>query len=98
MGFAALYNTYRRQPASIGIGIIRWWNAYWFQPAPLVHLAFCRILLIVVQLLILTLDVGANNRLAEVAILPDYLYDPMYVLAFLSGRSGRTSALPWEFY
>ena len=80
MGFAALYNTYRRQPASIGIGIIRWWNAYWFQPAPLVHLAFCRILLIVVQLLILTLDVGANNRLAEVAILPDYLYDPMYVL------------------
>jgi predicted DCC family thiol-disulfide oxidoreductase YuxK len=63
--------------------LLNLWDRYWFRPAPLVHLALCRIVVVAFQLFQLThLDyLSEFRRLSE---LPDALYRPLPILRLLT--------------
>ena len=65
------------------------WTDYWFEPAPLVNLAVCRIVVAGFQLLWLATRTD-YARLAQEASYPDFLYDPLPVLHLLVWPVGWT--------
>ncbi|MDF2780753.1 MAG: Vitamin K-dependent gamma-carboxylase [Geminicoccaceae bacterium] len=67
---------------------MRWWNAYWFRPAPYIDLAMVRLFAVACQLWLLLLWQGFSPaRMEELWALPDPLYDPITLL--------RLFLLPW---
>lgn len=79
------------------VELVKPWNTYWFRPAPLVHLAICRIVVVGFQLFILLNHHYYNyNRLRQVSALPDFLYDPLPVLRLLIWPFGWTYRPPFE--
>jgi len=64
--------------------ILAAWDRYWFDPAPYLDLAVCRIALVATQLgLLLTNEVYDLSRIRELAGLPGSWYDPLPVLRLL---------------
>ena len=59
--------------------LTRRWEAYWFQPAPLISLAFCRVIVVAFQLYYLI----ANDYLSQITF-PDSLYRPLTIFRFLT--------------
>jgi hypothetical protein len=74
---------------------MKWWNAYWFRPAPCVDLAMVRIITVGVQLLLL-LFYGeySSQSFMEVDKIPDGAYNPitsLYLFIFPFGSHYRPS-------
>ncbi len=64
--------------------LLKRWNTYWFRPAPLVHLAICRIVVVASQLFLLIFSPEYNpSRFVQLSALPDTLYHPLPVLRLL---------------
>lgn len=57
--------------------MIERWNRYWFEPAPVINLAVCRIIIVGFQLYILA---TAYGYFMEPASLPEFIYDPLPAL------------------
>jgi predicted DCC family thiol-disulfide oxidoreductase YuxK/uncharacterized membrane protein YphA (DoxX/SURF4 family) len=76
--------------------LMKQWNNYWFQPAPLVDLAICRIMIVGFQLYWLTLGrktlagQGFLNVFHTLSQLPNELYDPLPILHLLIWPLGWT--------
>jgi hypothetical protein len=62
--------------------IFKLWNSYWFKPAPLVNLAFVRIIVVGFQTFYLVMRNTPETLLARAA-LPASLYDPLPALRLL---------------
>ena len=74
--------------------MLRWWQDYWFRPAPLVDLAVCRIIIVGFQIyLLLSRNTSASiRRLSEK---PDSLYDPVAVIQLLTLPFGWDSPISY---
>lgn len=66
---------------------MRWWNAYWFRPAPYVDLAMVRILIVGCLLCLLLRPAFGAAHFESLWALPDAIYDPLTLL--------RIFLLPW---
>jgi hypothetical protein len=67
---------------------MKWWNAYWFRPAPYINVAMVRIFAVSCQLcLLLSSDAAAKFELLW--NLPEPMYDPITIL--------KLFLLPWEW-
>jgi len=75
----------------------RGWNTYWYRPAPLVHLAICRIVIVAFQLYILT-RIGHYDYFLILSELPDFVYDPLPVLHLLIWPFGWTYRPSFEIF
>lgn len=64
--------------------IFKKWNAFWFEPAPLLNLAICRIVLVALQLWILVVWRRYHEILSQLSEIPDSLYDPLLVVRILT--------------
>jgi hypothetical protein len=67
---------------------VKWWNGYWFRPAPYVDLALVRLFAVACQLwLLLAWGKFSSETLEALWALPEPLYDPITLL--------RLFLLPW---
>ena len=64
--------------------IARYWQTYWFRPAPLINLAICRMVLVGVQILLLGSFSSNYNQWVQRFILPDSMYNPLPILRLLA--------------
>ena len=62
---------------------MKWWNAYWFRPAPYVDLAMVRILAVACQLWLLSYPRYSIEHFELLWNLPEPLYDPITILKLL---------------
>lgn len=70
--------------------LLRWWNDYWFRPAPLLDLAVCRIFVLTFLLVFQYLSPdGYAGSLVWLSELPAEMYDPLPALHLL--------VLPWDW-
>lgn len=69
------------------------WDAYWFQPAPLMNLAVCRLVLVGFQLWVLG-RLGFAQEIVDHAQLPEALYRPLPIFRLLTGFWEGRPALP----
>ena len=71
------------------------WQKYWFSPAALINLAICRIFIVGFQIFFL-IRWNPIKDLLELSKLPDYLYNPLWILHLLMLPFGWEWRPPYE--
>ncbi|MGD1804890.1 hypothetical protein ACP6PL_05545 [Dapis sp. BLCC M126] len=72
----------------------RIWDSYWFQPAPILNLAICRIIIIAFQLYHIIVQNDFLGTILERATRPGAKYNPTLVVKLLSLPFGLNTAPP----
>ncbi len=67
---------------------MKWWNSYWFRPAPLLDLAILRIVAVGLQLWLMLVPSNILKELYIRASQPDNLYTPLPILKILLSPFG----------
>ena len=75
--------------------LVKFWENYWFRPAPLIDLAVCRIIIVGYQLFYL-IKMNYVYKMKTLSSLPDSLYDALPLLHLLVMPFGWSYRPPFE--